>query len=152
VPVAAGTLPVLALLFGTGTVPLEGITVIPIAGILLGGCLTVTALAGRRALDELTQRRGEVEAALALGLSERDAALEICRPAAAQALVPALDQTGAVGLVTLPGAFVGMLLGGADPLQAGVVQLIVLVALLAAEAVAVVVTIELAARGRFRTW
>ncbi|WP_371780777.1 ABC transporter permease [Streptosporangium subroseum] len=152
VPVAVGTLPVLALLFGTGTVPLKGITVIPIAGILLGGCLTVTALAGRRALDELTQRRGEVEAALALGLSERDAALEICRPAAAQALVPALDQTGAVGLVTLPGAFVGMLLGGADPLQAGVVQLIVLVALLAAEAVAVVVTIELAARGRFRTW
>jgi putative ABC transport system permease protein len=152
VPIAAGALPVLALLFGTGTVPLEGITVIPIAGILLGGCLTVTALAGRRALDELTQRRGEVEAALTLGLSERDAALEICRPAASQALVPALDQTGAVGLVTLPGAFVGMLLGGADPLQAGVVQLIVLIALLAAEAVAVVVTIELAARGRFRTW
>lgn len=148
-PIATGTLPILALLFGTGVVPLKGITVIPIAGILLGGCLTATALAGRRAMDELTQRRGEVEAALALGFSDRDAALEICRPAAAQALVPPLDQTSTVGLVTLPGAFVGMLLGGAGPLQAGVVQLVVLVALLAAEAVAVVVTIELAARGRF---
>ncbi|GAA2891688.1 ABC transporter permease [Streptosporangium fragile] len=151
VPVAAGTAPVLALLFGTGTVPPQGITLIPVAGILLGGCLTATALAGRRALDELAQRRGEVEAALALGFSDRDAALEICRPPASQALVPALDQTGTVGLVTLPGAFVGMLLGGADPLHAGVVQLVVLVALLAAEAVAVVVTIELAARGRFGT-
>ncbi|GAA3414373.1 hypothetical protein GCM10018952_34630 [Streptosporangium vulgare] len=90
-----------------------------------------------------------MEAALSLGFSERDAALEICRPPAAQALVPALDQTGTVGLVTLPGAFVGMLLGGAGPLQAGVVQLVVLVALLAAEAVAVVVTVELAARGLF---
>ncbi|ACZ84232.1 ABC transporter permease [Streptosporangium roseum] len=150
VPIAVGTLPVLALLVGTGTVPLKGITLIPVAGILLGGCLTVTALAGRRAVDELVQRRGEVEAALALGFSERDAALEICRPAAAQALVPALDQTSTVGLVTLPGAFVGMLLGGASPLQAGVVQLVVLVALLAAEAAAVLVTIELAARGRFR--
>ncbi|MEV8633354.1 ABC transporter permease [Streptosporangium sp. NPDC051023] len=149
VPIAAGTLPVLALLVGTGTVPLRGITLIPVAGILLGGCLTATALAGRRAVEELTQRHGEVEAALALGLSERDAALEICRPAAAQALVPPLDQTSTVGLVTLPGAFVGMLLGGASPVQAGVVQLVVLVALLAAEAVAVLVTIELAARGRF---
>lgn len=149
VPVAVGALPVLALLVGTGTVPLKGITLIPVAGILLGGCLTVTALAGRRAVDELVQRRGEVEAALALGFSERDAALEICRPAAAQALVPVLDQTSSVGLVTLPGAFVGMLLGGATPLQAGVVQLVVLVALLAAEAAAILVTIELVARGRF---
>ncbi|WP_436761117.1 ABC transporter permease [Streptosporangium sp. V21-05] len=147
VPIAAGTVPVLALLFGSGVVPPLGITLIPIAGILLGGCLTATALAGRRALDELAHRRGEVEAALSLGFSERDAAMEICRPPAAQALVPALDQTGTVGLVTLPGAFVGMLLGGAGPLQAGVVQLVVLVALLAAEAVAVVVTVELAARG-----
>ncbi|MBB2909557.1 putative ABC transport system permease protein [Streptosporangium becharense] len=151
VPVAAGAVPVLALLFGTGTVPLRGITLIPVTGILLGGCLTATALAGRRALDELAQRRGEVEAALALGFSDRDAALEVCRPPASQALVPALDQTGTVGLVTLPGAFVGMLLGGAGPLHAGVVQLVVLIALLAAEAVAVVVTIELAARGRFGT-
>lgn len=78
----------------------------------------------------------------------RDAALEIRRPAAAGALVPALDQTRTVGLVTLPGAFVGMPLGGASPIQAGLVQFVVLVALLAAEAVAVLVTVELAARGR----
>ncbi|MGV9304655.1 MULTISPECIES: ABC transporter permease [unclassified Nonomuraea] len=148
-PIAAGTLPVLVALFGTGVAPMRGVTVIPIAGILLGGCLTATALAGRRALDELRQRKGEVEAALSLGFLDRDANLEICRPAAAQALIPALDQTRTVGLVTLPGAFVGMLLGGARPLEAGVVQLVVLVALLAAEAVAVLVTVELVARGRF---
>lgn len=149
-PVAAGTFPVLALLFGSGVAPAQGVVIIPIAGILLGGCLTATALAGRRAVDELRVRKGEVEAALALGFLDRDAALEVCRPAAAQALVPALDQTRTVGLVTLPGAFVGMLLGGAEPLEAGIVQLVVLVALLAAEAVAVLVTVELVARGSFR--
>lgn len=149
VPIAAGTLPVLVALFGTGVAPMRGVTVIPIAGILLGGCLTATAMAGRRALDELRQRKGEVEAALSLGFLDRDANLEICRPAAAQALIPALDQTRTVGLVTLPGAFVGMLLGGARPLEAGVVQLVVLVSLLAAEAVAALVTVELVARGRF---
>ncbi|GLW96215.1 ABC transporter permease [Microtetraspora sp. NBRC 16547] len=148
-PVAAGTAPVLVLMIAAGVLPVRGIVLVPITGILLGGCLTATSLAGRRALDELRQRRGEVEAALSLGFSARDAAMEICRPSAAQALVPALDQTRTVGLVTLPGAFVGMMLAGSGPVQAGAVQLAVLIALLAAESLAVVVTIELAARGRF---
>ncbi|MCW2611013.1 MAG: UDP-glucose/iron transport system permease protein [Actinomycetota bacterium] len=150
VPVGLGTAPVILGLLVGGLVPAKGIVLVPIAGILIGGAMTATALAGRRALDELTQRRGEVEAALALGLPDRDAALEVCRPGAAQALLPPLDQTRTVGLVTLPGAFVGMLLGGATPLAAGAVQLFVLVALLAVEAVAVVATIELAARGLVR--
>jgi putative ABC transport system permease protein len=64
--------------------------------------------------------------------------------------MPALDQTRTVGLVTLPGAFVGVLLGGGDPLQAGAAQLLVLVGLLAAESVAVLVTVELVARRRIR--
>jgi putative ABC transport system permease protein len=149
VPIAAGTAPVLALLAGPGVVAMDAIVVIPVAGILLGGCMTATSLAGRRAVEELRQRRGEVEAALALGFLPRDAALEICRPAANQALVPALDQTRTVGLVTLPGAFVGMLLGGASPIEAGVVQLVVLVALLAAEALAILVTTDMVARGYF---
>jgi putative ABC transport system permease protein len=149
-PIVAGSLTVVAGLLLAGLVPLRGIAIIPVAGILIGGAMTATSLAGRRALDELTGRRGEVEAALALGLLPRDAVLLVCRPAAGQALIPALDQTRTVGLVTLPGAFVGVLLGGASPIAAGVTQLFVLVGLLAVEAVAVVVTIELVARGRLR--
>ncbi len=140
----------LVLLLGSGLLPAKGLSVIPVAGILIGGALTATSLSGRRALDELRQRHGEVEAALALGFEERDARMEICRTAAATSLVPALDQTRTVGLVTLPGAFVGMLLGGASPVQAGAVQLFVLVALLAVESTAVVVVLELVGRGLVR--
>lgn len=147
-PIAAGSLPVVLGLIAARLLPTSGLAVIPVTGILIGGAMTATSLAGRRAMDELTSRRGEVEAALSLGFSDRDAALEICRPSASQALVPALDQTRTVGLVTLPGAFVGMLLGGATPVAAGAVQLFVLVALLAVETVAVVLTVELVARGR----
>lgn len=50
--------------------------------------------------------------------------------------------------LTLPGAFVGMLLGGASPVEAGAVQLFVLVALMAVQAVAVALVLELVARGR----
>jgi putative ABC transport system permease protein len=150
-PIVAGSVPIVVGLLLSGLVPLKGIALIPVTGILIGGAMTATSLAGRRALDDLTSRRGEVEAALSLGFSDRDAVLEICRPSASQALVPALDQTRTVGLVTLPGAFVGMLLGGASPIAAGAVQLFVLVALLAVETIAVVLVLELIARGRIRS-
>lgn len=149
-PVLAGTAPTVAALLATGLVPAKAIAVIPVSGILIGGAMTATAQAGRRALDELRDRHGEFEAGLSLGLPRRDAGLEVCRRSASQALIPALDQTRTVGLVTLPGAFVGMLLAGAHPLAAGATQLFVLVALLAVETIAVVVTLELVVRGHLR--
>lgn len=143
--IAGGVAPILALLLGTGLVPVAPVAVVPVAGILIGGAMTATSLAGRRAVEELRTRRGEYEAALALGLPTRDAALLICRHSASQALVPVLDQTRTVGVVTLPGTFVGVLLGGGSPVQAGATQLVVLIALLAIEGIAVLATVELVA-------
>ncbi|MEI4272153.1 ABC transporter permease [Klenkia sp. LSe6-5] len=149
-PIAAGVLPVLGLVLASGSVPLRGEAVVPVAGIVIGGAMTATSLAGRRMLDELEQRHGEVEAALALGFLPRDAAMLVAQPVAATALVPALDQTRTVGLVTLPGAYVGVLLGGGSALQAGAAQLLVLVGLLAAEAIAVWVITEQVTRSAVR--
>ncbi|MFV6029077.1 ABC transporter permease [Streptomyces sp. NPDC056264] len=148
VPIGTAVLPVVGALLLTGVVPPEGIALVPVTGILIGGALTATVLAGRRSLDELATRRGEVEAGLALGLTDREARMEVAREAASDALLPGMDQTRTVGLVTLPGAFVGMLLGGASPLHAGAAQLFVLVALLLVQAVATAVTLELVTRGR----
>ncbi|MFE0023121.1 ABC transporter permease [Amycolatopsis sp. NPDC059021] len=147
VAIAAGVAPVLGLVLAAGVVPFRPIAVVPIAGIVIGGAMTATSQASRRALDELKARHGEYEAALALGFTPRPAALEICRPSAGQALIPALDQTRTVGLVTLPGAYVGVLLGGASPVQAGMTQVLVLIGLVAAEAVSVLVAVELVAAG-----
>jgi putative ABC transport system permease protein len=149
-PIVGGVGPVLAVVLGTTLVPLRPVVVLPVAGILIGGAMTSTTLAGRQALRELRIRRGEYEAGLAIGLAPRTAALEVCRPPAGQALIPAIDQTRTVGLVTLPGAFVGAILGGATPIQAGALQLLVFVGLLAAHSIAVLVTAELVAAGRFR--
>jgi putative ABC transport system permease protein len=148
-PVVLAAVPVAGGLILSGLIPRQSIAVVPIVGILIGGAMTATTLAGKRALDALLTRHGEYEAALSIGLLPRDSALLIARPDASLALVPGLDQTRTVGLVTLPGAFVGMLLGGASPLQAAAVQLVVLVALLLVQAIAVLVTVELVARGYF---
>ncbi len=145
-PIWGGVLPVATMLLASGLIPLRPIAVVPVLGILIGGGMTATTLAGRRSLDALRQRHGEYEAALSVGLLDRDAAMLVARPDASLALLPGLDQTRTVGLVTLPGAFVGMLLGGATPVQAAAVQLLVLVALMLVQAVAVVTTVELVAR------
>src|SRR3954468_5902665 len=78
--VVSGTGPVVALIVASGVVPLRGEALIPIAGILIGGAMTASSLSGRRLRDELRVRRGEVEAALALGPVPRDAVPEGGRP------------------------------------------------------------------------
>ena len=103
--------------------------------IVLGGTMTAATLTGRRLTDGLVARRDEVEAWLSLGAPMREAVRPIARAAVFEALVPALDQTRTVGLVTLPGAFVGALLGGASATAAARFQVVVLVGLLCAEAI-----------------
>ena len=50
--------------------------------------------------------------------------------------------------MTLPGAFVGVLLGGGTPVQAGAAQLLVLIGLLATQTITVVVAARLVRSGR----
>ncbi|MFC6093254.1 ABC transporter permease [Saccharothrix lopnurensis] len=150
VAILAGTAPTIVILLVSGLVPVRGIALVPVGGILVGGAMTATTLSVRRALDTLRDRHGEYEAALALGFTEPVAVRELVRRPAAEALLPALDQTRTVGLVTLPGAFVGMLLGGAPVWQAGALQLVVLLGLLLVEATAIAVVVELVARGFVR--
>ncbi len=129
-----------------GAFPATPRYVIPLAGIVIGGAMKAASLAGTRLCEELSDRHREVEARLALGDSARQALHPCLRRAVSTALVPAVDQTKNVGLVTLPGAFVGMLLGGASPLEAALVQLTILLVLLAAEAVAATLTTVLVVR------
>jgi putative ABC transport system permease protein len=149
-PIAAGLLSVIPLLFVSGVLPLDGVAIVPVVGIVLGGTMTAVAVAARRALDSQATRIGEIEAALSLGLLQRDASMEVIRRDAADALIPNLDQARTAGLVTLPGAFIGVLLSTGSAAQAGAVQVLVLVALLLSQSCAVALTAELVARGVVR--
>ncbi|NKX55826.1 ABC transporter permease [Arthrobacter sp. E918] len=149
-PILAGAAPVAGLMFAAGVLPPLPLAWLAVCGQLIGGAMTATSLAGRRIGAELALRHGEVEAGLALGLEPRAARALVARPVAHEALLPALDQTRTVGMVTLPGAFVGLVLGGASPIDAGLVQLLVLVSLLVVEAIAVAVLAFLAESGMIR--
>jgi len=144
---ALGLVAVLPLLLLSGVVPATGVAVVPIVAIVLGNTMTATAVAARLALDTLNVRAGEVEAALSLGMSERDSRREIIGDSANNALLPNLDSTRTVGLVTLPGAFVGVLLSTGSAAQAGAVQILILIALLLSQTCSVAAAVELIARG-----
>jgi putative ABC transport system permease protein len=112
----------LGVLFGFGVFPLEARALIPVAGMMVGNSMTSTVLAGRRVLEELRDKREEVEARLALGLAAADAGRPYLRSALRTALVPQIETTKSVGLVFLPGAMTGLILAGVDPLDAVRVQ------------------------------
>jgi len=136
---AAGVLPVLAVVLGTGTIPPEGIAVIPVGGIIVGNAMTAHTLLGRRAFAALTEEQGPYEACLSLGLLPGEAIGEVIHRRAPEALLPGLDQVKTTGVVTLPGAFIGVMLGGGSPVQAATAQVLVLFGIMAAQTVTVLV-------------
>jgi UDP-glucose/iron transport system permease protein len=133
VAIGVPALAALGVLLAAGAFPATPRGIIPVAGILIGGAMAAVSLTGRRLLEDLRDRIDEIEARLALGAPARTALAPTVRRAVTTALVPAIDQTRNVGLVTLPGTFVGLILGGASPAEAARVQLTVLLALLAVE-------------------
>lgn len=136
IAIGGGAFVALAVLFGLGAFPFEARFLIPLGGMVIGNSMTAVSLAGTRLRDEVSSQSLEVEARLALGVDGAQALRPYVRRSAVTALIPTLDSTKNVGLVFLPGAFVGMILGGAAPREAAEVQLVVLFMLLGAVAVA----------------
>jgi UDP-glucose/iron transport system permease protein len=112
----------LFVVFGLGIYPVVGRAVVPIAGMMIGNSIGSIVVASRRILGELADRRPEVEARLALGQPWQEASKPFVRSALRTALTSQIESTKAVGLVFLPGAMTGLILAGADPVDAVLVQ------------------------------
>jgi putative ABC transport system permease protein len=122
----ASAIVVLGVLFGFGIYELEGRTLVPLAGMVIGNSLAATVLVSRQLLIAATEQRGVIEGRLALGLSASEAFQPHLRQALRTALVPQIESTKAVGIVFLPGAMVGLILAGVDPADAVKVQVSVM--------------------------
>jgi putative ABC transport system permease protein len=146
-PVVAGTMAAgitvtLAVVFGTGAIEFTPRYVLAVGGIVIGNSMTIAVLAGRRFFEAVREQWDQVEGWLALGATARRATLTQARYSVHAALIPSTDQTKTTGLVTLPGAFVGAIFGGASPLEAGRFQVVVLASIMAAGALTAVALIR----------
>jgi putative ABC transport system permease protein len=115
-----------SVIFGLGIFPVEGRTIIPMAGMMIGNSMTSCVLVARRIVGELADNRHEVEARLALGQPWPVAARPSVRSALRTAMIPQIESTRAVGLVFLPGAMTGLILAGVDAGDAVMVQLAIM--------------------------
>jgi putative ABC transport system permease protein len=143
---AAGTLGVLLALQIIGG---SSRVVIPLGSMIISSAMTTTSLVMSRLHHDLAHNRREVEARLALALPSRQAAQPWQRLALRTGMLPTIDQTKVVGLVSLPGAMTGMILAGASPLAAIRLQLLVMYMLLGGNAFAALVSGELTLRRLF---
>jgi putative ABC transport system permease protein len=124
--VLSGATAALVVIFGLRLVDPDVRDLVAVAGIVIGNAMTAATLAGRNFRRTSVARREEIEAWLSLGATPSQAHEEIGHEAVRESLLPTLDQTKSTGLVTLPGAFVGALFGGASPVVAAQFQLVVL--------------------------
>ncbi|GAB3760119.1 ABC transporter permease [Yimella radicis] len=144
----AGLLPVLAVTVFSGTIPFKGVALIPIAGVVMNNIMSVHTLGGRNSFRALEEQHEIVEGYLALGLPAQTAAAQVLHPRIKESLIPGIDSVKTAGIVTLPGAFLGVMLGGGSPMDATMAQVVVLLGVLCAQSCTALAQYELIIRGR----
>lgn len=130
----------LSIMFGLRVFDLNGRTLVPVAGMIIGNSMKAAVVGAARMTEAVADNRSEIEAGVALGMSARTAANRLVRSALRTAISPQVEQTAALGIVFLPGAMTGLILAGADPLEAVRTQLALMYVILAGVVIASTMT------------
>ena len=149
VGVAVGTSATLVALLAGRIIATQPRVIVPVGGMIVSAAMLAAGIALRRLREDAHAARPAIEARLSLGQSAREAFLPHQRSALRTALIPAIDSTKVVGLISLPGAMTGLILAGVDPLTAIRYQIVVMYMLLAATALAALTCGRLAERALF---
>jgi putative ABC transport system permease protein len=139
----------LGLVLALGVFEAEPRYLVPVGGMVIGNSMTAAAVALNRLADEVREQARRIEATLALGATSRQAARGLVTRSLRSGLIPLIDQTKTTGVVFFPGTMVGMLIAGAEPVDAVRLQLILLWALLGSVALAALIAVSLGYRGFF---
>jgi putative ABC transport system permease protein len=117
---------------------------IPLLGMILGNALTGTSLALERFMEDLTNRREQIEALLTLGATRWEAAHQPMREALRIGMIPTINSMMVMGLVSLPGMMTGQILAGASPVDAIRYQIVIIFAQASGTAIATIGVVMLA--------
>jgi len=123
---------------------------IPLLGMMLGNSLNGVSLGLERLGEELSGKRRQIDAYLALGATRWEAAAEPIRTAVRTGLVPITNSMMVVGIVSLPGMMTGQLLAGTAPVEAVKYQVMIMFLIATATGIGTVTVVLLAFRRLFR--
>jgi putative ABC transport system permease protein len=139
----------LGLVLGLGVFEAEPRYVVPVGGMVIGNSMTAAAVALNRLADEVRGQAQLIEAMLALGATSGQAARGLVTRSLRSGMIPLIDSTKTTGIVFFPGTMVGMLVAGAEPIDAVRLQLILLWVLLGSVSLAALISVSLGYRGFF---
>jgi putative ABC transport system permease protein len=122
---------------------------VPVGGMVIGNSMTAAAVALNRLADEVRGQAHLIEAMLAVGATSRQAAQGLVTRSLRSGMIPLIDSTKTTGIVFFPGTMVGMLVAGAEPIDAVRLQLILLWVLLGSVSLAALLAVSLGYRGFF---
>jgi len=145
--VAAAT--TLGLVLALGVFDAKPRYLVPVGGMVIGNAMTAAAVALNRLGDEIGGARAAIEATLSLGATSRQAAADAVTRSLRSGMIALVDSTKTTGIVFFPGAMTGMLVAGAEPVDAVRLQLILLWSLLGSVSLSALIATGLGYRGFF---
>ena len=122
---------------------------IPLLGMILGNTLNGVSLGLDRLGSELSGKRDQVEALLALGATRWEAANRPIQQAVRTGLIPTINAMMVVGIVSLPGMMTGQLLAGTSPVEAVKYQVVIMFLIASGTALGTVSVVLLSYRRLF---
>lgn len=149
IAITAGSVITLVLMLLLGIIKVEARYIIPLSGMIISNAMNGGAVAFDRIGSDLKANRLAVETSLALGKNWREASHNFYRTAIRAGMISILNFLKTVGIVALPGAMTGMILAGASPLDAVLIQIVVGYMLLSAVTITTIISVELAIRQYF---
>lgn len=153
VAILSGTAATLGVMLALRIIDASPNYLIPLGGMIIGNSMNALSLGLERIGSEVKQRRGEIEAALSLGAGPQKALEPLVRRSVKASFIPILNLMKIVGIVQMPGAMTGMLLAGADPVEAVKIQLVVIYMLVASTSITMLVGTAFSYRSFFnRDW
>ena len=125
VSILLGSIVTIGIMLAVGVIRAKAHYIIPLGGMVVGNSMSCAALVMERLHSDITGNRLAIETSLSLGKTWREAISGYFSNAVRAGMMYILNFLKTVGIVQLPGAMTGMILAGASPLKAVLIQVIV---------------------------
>jgi putative ABC transport system permease protein len=139
IAIAATELLTMGLLLGLQIIKPTPQFIIPISGMTIGNAMVVSGLFLNQMKREVHSSRGEIETLLSLGATSRQAIQASLQRSVKSSMIPTIDGMKTVGLVQLPGMMTGMIVAGANPIDAVRYQILIMFAFSSAAAITCII-------------
>lgn len=125
---------------------------IPVGGMVAGNSMNALALSLERFFSDMKKARPIYEMQVILGASPEEASRAVFRNALRAGMIPSINSLMGAGIVSIPGMMTGQILAGGDPAEASRYQIVVMLMMVAATALASFTVLYLVRRRCFTSY